>query len=207
MRIPAFLAAVDQARPLLDHPDLGTRWDDPSPLEGMSLGALTAHLARAVATPLLYLDAEGEGTPVDAAGYFLNVAELRAPLIDDPVAVGIRDRAVAEARPGPEVIRAEWDRRRGELESRVDDPQRSIAVFRATMTMDQYLITRMVEIVVHADDLATGLGVATPVFGDDVTGPVLECLWEMARRRGQPIDIIRAMTRVERQDRDPLRVL
>ncbi|MGA7271303.1 MAG: maleylpyruvate isomerase N-terminal domain-containing protein, partial [Acidimicrobiia bacterium] len=110
---------------------------------------------------------------------------------------------------GPGQVRRGWDRARRHVEARLaeTDSGMLIEVFGSTMAVDDYLVTRLVELIVHGDDLAFGLGAPTPAFSSDAFAAVLECLWEMARRRAKPMDLVRAMTRVERDQMQALRVL
>lgn len=56
-----------------------------------------------------------------------------------------------------------------------------------SLRRDDFLLTRMLEIVVHADDLAVSLGVPTPHFPDPVFEPVRDLLVRLAvHRNGQP---------------------
>ncbi len=204
-----FLAAADVARELLNHPGLEQRWADDSPLEGMTIGALSAHLARAILVVDAYLDRPGQGPPVDPAGYFLALEGVRAPRADDPLASGVRERAAEAANRGLDAVRHDWDRVRDGLAMRLPEQGADslIRVFGSVMTVDGYLVTRMVEMIVHSDDLAFALDTTTPIFTQAAYDMVLGCLWEMARRRATPMEIIRAMTRVERDADQALRVL
>jgi hypothetical protein len=204
-----FLTAAEIARGLLDEPGLEERWTDPSSLEGMAIGALSAHLARAVLVVDNYLDQPGEGSPVDPAGYFLALDGVRAPKADDPLAQGVRQRATQTARRGLVALRRDWDQARDRLAMRLPEKETGslIQVFGSVMTIDDYLVTRLVELIVHSDDLAVALGAQTPVFSRAASDAVLGCLWEMARRRATPMEMIRAMTRVERDAAQALRVL
>lgn len=204
-----FLDAADTCRALLDHPDLERRWDEPSPLRGLTLGALSAHLARAVTLVDTYLGRPGQGEPVDPPGYYLGLTGIRAPSDDDPLATGVRQRAESAAAAGLTQVRVQWDRARRRAETRLAETPAGalIEVFESTMSVDDYLVTRLVELLVHADDLAVGLGVPTPVFSFPAYAAVLDCLWEVARRRSEPMALIRAMTRVERDVGQALRVL
>ena len=208
MKHDAFLSSADIARTLLDHDELADRWNDPSPLASMSLGDLTAHLCRAVTVVDTYLDTTGSAEPVDAPGYFLAVDGIRAPDLDGPTARGVRSRAAATSAGGLDAVRCSWDSARRSLEVRLgaEGGQRRIEVFGSTMETDEYLTTRLVELIVHSDDLAVGLGVPTPDFTKEALDGVVECLFTMARRQSRPISLIRAMTRVEREGRDPFRV-
>jgi hypothetical protein len=60
------------------------------------------------------------------------------------------------------------------------------------------LMTRTMELVVHADDLAVSVGLPTPEFPAEVTGSVIDLLARLSVRRHGPTAVIRAMTRGER---------
>ena len=48
--------AVDAAAALIGSDEVAARWDEPSALDGMTVGALAAHLVRAAGATLAYLD-------------------------------------------------------------------------------------------------------------------------------------------------------
>lgn len=204
-----FLGAADTARGLADHPRLVERWGRDGALELMTVGALFAHLTRAVTVVPGYLDGEGHPPLLDAPGYFLAHIPDADSDPDGELAMAVRSRAAKEAEAGPEALISRWDNAREELESRLggEDPGRPITVRGAHMRIDDYLVTRMVELVVHADDLAASLDAPTPAFEAAITDTVIDCLVEIATRRHTPTEVIRAMTRVERSDPGVLRAL
>ena len=59
-------------------------------------------------------------------------------------------------------------------------------------------ITRMLEIVVHADDLAISLDIPTPEFPAEVFIPVRDLLVRLAVKRHGQSAVISALTRRER---------
>lgn len=60
---------------------------------------------------------------------------------------------------------------------------------------DDFLVVRLMEIAVHADDLACSVGLPPPAFGPEVLEPVLAMLAALAaRRRGQTV-VLRALSR------------
>lgn len=203
-----FLSAADSTRPLLDRPDLGERWERPSALERMTIGELTAHLSRAVTVVTRYLDTKGGPPFRDAADYFLSIFPEVDTDLDSEMGTGVRARAAREAGAGPDAVRTAWDRARQELETRLEEeePGRGIAVRGSSMRIEDYLVTRLVELVIHADDLAASLDVTPPRFDPTVTEAVIECLIRIASRRHTPVAVIRAMSRTERGDPALLRV-
>jgi hypothetical protein len=67
-----------------------------------------------------------------------------------------------------------------------------------TLTLDDFLVTRMMEIAVHSDDLALSVGVATPTLPPAVLDPVFALLTGLAARRHGPTALLRALSRSER---------
>ena len=91
-------------------------------------------------------------------------------------------------------------RSRGHLGSAIDaaGPLTYVPWQDCAVPTDDFLVVRLMEIVVHADDLACSVGVATPAFGVEVLEPVLALLAALAaRRRGQDA-VLRALSRHER---------
>ncbi len=205
-----FLETAALVRPLLDHPTLTDRWDEPSALELMTVGEVAAHLTRAVTTVQRYLDEPIPHTPLlDAPGYLTSVDGL-ADDITTSLHRQIRERAAIEARGGPTLVRTTWDEALERLTTRLagEPPDRRIGVFGGrAMLLDQYLVTRILELVVHGDDLATSLALPPPAFDPPITGVVIDCLLEVARRRHGDLAVVRAFTRRERDTSEALRVL
>lgn len=67
-----------------------------------------------------------------------------------------------------------------------------------SLRRDDFLLTRMTEIVVHADDLALSVGVRTPEFPAEVFAPVRDLLVRLAVRRHGQSAVISTLTRSER---------
>jgi hypothetical protein len=56
----------------------------------------------------------------------------------------------------------------------------------------------MLEVVVHADDLAVSVGIPTPELPDDVFAPVRDLLVRLSVRRHGQAAVVRALSRRER---------
>jgi hypothetical protein len=85
---------------------------------------------------------------------------------------------------------------------------RRVTVLRgqARMRLDEYLPTRIVEMVVHADDLAASVRAETPDLGAAVD-VAIGVLVETARVAHGDLAVVRALARRERDAVDALRVL
>lgn len=211
----AFLDSANATRGLLADPAVASAWAHPSALVGMTVGALAGHLARAVVTVDGYLDRPEPPLPpdLDAPGYLLSIDGLSGPTgpdLDSDLHRGIRERAAEEASAGIVDLLERWDSAVARLRHRlpVEPHTRAVAVLGGrALQLDDYLVTRMLELVVHADDLADSTGAALPAYPAAAWETVIACLVETARRRHGPAAVVRAMTRVERDGVRALRVL
>lgn len=66
------------------------------------------------------------------------------------------------------------------------------------LTTADFLVTRMMEIVVHSDDLAAGMDLPTPQFPDDVVRPVLGLLTAVSLERHGQTALVRTLSRTQR---------
>jgi hypothetical protein len=67
-----------------------------------------------------------------------------------------------------------------------------------SLTLEDFLITRMLEIVIHIDDLAVSVHVAPPPLPEEPTTVVLALLTRLATRRHGEAAVLRALSRQER---------
>lgn len=206
----AFLGAAAVVRPLLAAHDTGQRWQEPSTLAELSIGALAAHVARAVVVVQQYLDSTPPEPGTDLAtapDYYVRVGV--GPALDDPVNIGVRKRAARLAGDGQHELLRRFDEVSTGLATRFthEPPDRALHVADdIPMLLDEYLVTRIVELVVHADDLGYSLGVETAPFAPLALACTIGCLVEIARLRHGDLAVIRSMTRRERDPADALHV-
>jgi hypothetical protein len=66
------------------------------------------------------------------------------------------------------------------------------------LTLDDFLVTRTMEIVVHSDDLAASLEIESPRLPEQVLEPVLTLLTRLAVRRHGQRAVVTALSRSER---------
>lgn len=199
---PLFLQAAAVVAPLLRSEVLAERWSTPSALPEFQVSGLAGHLARAVFNVEAYLAAElPEGrTPMDAVAYFLNVGDPDAPL-DEYVKRRIRELGEQDAGTSAADLAERFDAARSRLAVRLaqEKPDRLVLMFgHSLLPLDQALITRLVEMVVHLDDLAVSLEVPTPAVPDAVEDLVVSTLARIARVRRGGLPVIRALSRRER---------
>lgn len=209
-----FLATADVAAELLGGPEVAAAWDSPSALEGYTVAGLSGHLARAVLVVESYLDAAPDASlhdvptdVVDASGYFAAVLADHDP-VDSDVHRAVRARGVDVASPGPAALAEEVRAAARRLEVALDVAtlRRPIEVYAGIrVTVEQYLLTRLLELVVHTDDLAVSVG-REPEVSEDACRLVASLLGEVAARRVGGLNAVRALARRERHPA-PLRAL
>lgn len=202
-----FLAAADAAAGLLASDEVAARWGGASALAGFTVGGLAAHLGWQVQSARWALasprpDAGARVTSV--AEHYAQAAWVGAGL-DDPVNVGIRDAGEGRARAGAaeqvELTRAA----RRECAELLGSPDLSAQTVVAVpwiegraMTARDVLTTRLMELVVHGDDLAVSLGVATPAYPATAFETVNGLLVRVAAARHGSLAVLRALARAER---------
>ena len=98
----AFLTSGESVLRLLREPVVSERWDEPSALEGFTVGGLAAHLAAQVYLQVpVALDADDlDGDPIGLLGHYDRVAWTDGDL-DSEVNSGIVGRRESRPRPVP----------------------------------------------------------------------------------------------------------
>jgi hypothetical protein len=144
----------------ISSPAVAAAWDAPSILAAQTVGGLAGHLARgAVWVVGDYLDEpEPDAAMLGSADDYFAAFKATASDSGDRA---IRERGAAVAAAGPEAVVARAASALAALEIRLpaEPPdRRTVVAGGATMRLDDYLVTRVVEQVVHLDDLARSIG-------------------------------------------------
>jgi hypothetical protein len=201
----AFLQAAAEAANLVGRRDLGEKWNEPSTLAELEIGHLAGHLARAVLTVHWYLDMpEGDPPTISAGAYFADVT-------NDPGSeanVEIRERAVEASRGGWARLYLDVGNALDHLRYRLPDenPDHRIPTGGRTLLLDEYLRTRIVELVVHIGDLCRSLEIETPAM-PDATRIAIGTLLDAALTRHGEQAVLHALARRELDKVEALRVL
>ena len=201
MREP-YLAAAASAAELLADPSVAGSWAAPSALTGFTVGGLAAHLAGQVLFVEQTLDQlPPGGDEVGLAGHYERVRWIGADL-DDEANVAIRVSGERLAADGAAEllarVRDTVDRLRERLPAEPPDRMVSPPAGPWALRLDDFLVTRMMEIAVHSDDLACSVHVPTPGLPPAVLDPVFALLTELAVRRHGSTALLRALSRAER---------
>ena len=205
-----FLDCLDWCFPVLSAAEVAARWDRPSVLAEYSVSGLVGHLARQPTVTLEYLAAPEprDVEPILPGTYYTRV--LPTDDITHPSQAAIRQRGVDFAAGGHAAVVERWvaDRSRAEKALREQRPGRLVQVVNGLpMDLDGYLVTRLIETLVHTDDLALSVGLESPTPPADAADLAIALLVETARQRHGDLAALRALTRRERDEVAALRVL
>jgi Mycothiol maleylpyruvate isomerase N-terminal domain len=201
----AYLHCYTGLRSLALSPELSARWEQESCLPEMSVRSLAGHLiARTGGAVLDYLDADlPVGVePIDAPAYYATVLNG----LDDQQ---VRVRGEEAAPDGANGLLEKYEGIVADLGPRLEDEpsDRLMKVFGGlVMRMDDYLVTRICEILVHADDLAISLDMEPPEFPQLAWDLTFDHLLEVARMRHGDNAVLMSLTRRERDGAEALRI-
>ncbi|MDQ4125734.1 MAG: maleylpyruvate isomerase N-terminal domain-containing protein [Actinomycetota bacterium] len=205
----AFLDAGSVAADLLARPEVEAAWDAPSALPEFTVRGLAGHLLRATGSVTAYLDRdEPDGEPVSAAEYYVQAVE--EPDIHSDVHRAIRQRGEDEAAGGFAAVRDRSYELLGVLRERLEaePPGRKVRAYKdLVLSIDDYLVTRLIELTVHVDDLAVSIEIPPPDLPPEAMRLAIEALVEAAQLKHGDLAVLRALTRRERDQVGALRVL
>ncbi len=207
--LAAFLDAASTAVQLLGRDELAEHWGQDSVLPRFGVAALAGHLLRGMTTVEHYLDGpEPSGEGISAARYFQAVTGPAD--LDAPASRAVRDRGAQAAAGGPAAVagqaQAAFERLAARLPT-VGGGRRLRVAAGLVMTVDEYLRTRVVELTVHADDLAVSIGVEQAGPQPGTCAVAIDVLVGVARLRYGGMAVLRALARRERDQVQALRVL
>jgi uncharacterized protein (TIGR03083 family) len=197
-----FLSTARSAADLLREPAVAAAWSGPSALPKFTVGGLAGHLAYQILSAQQALTGPVPKVPtITLLEHYGRVQWIDAGL-DDEINVRIRDGGDELAGGGPAALAAAVDAAvehlTDDLASAADRPVRIPLWGPWTMLLDDMLITRMMELAVHSDDLAVSVGIATPELPQSAVDTVIDLLSRLAVRRHGPTAVLRALSRAER---------
>ena len=197
-----FLASARIAADLLRRPAVAEAWSQQSALDRFGVSGLAGHLAyQILAIPQILAEPVPSEPTVPLLEHYARVAWIGSGL-DEEINVRIRGGGDAQAAEGPEALATRVDAVLKELsDSLAAEPNRPVRIplwGPWSLTLDDMLITRTMELLVHSDDLAVSVGIATPEFPDTAVETVIALLSTLSVRRHGPVSVLRALSRAER---------
>jgi Mycothiol maleylpyruvate isomerase N-terminal domain len=206
----SYLDSAAVAVALLADPAVAAAWDQPSALAEFTVRGLAGHLARQVIVVRELLAAEPPaGQVVSLLDHYARAQWVGASLDHEASgmahrgdeAAAARGAEAAAARGAAELVRgtaAALAELRAILPGQPDDRLIVAPGGNWLLTLPDFLVTRLVEFTVHADDLSVSVGVPAPDLPPQVTDTVLVLLTRLAARRHGPTAVLRALSRAER---------
>jgi uncharacterized protein (TIGR03083 family) len=206
----AFERAIARAARVIADPAVATRWGEPGILPRMTVGALAGHLLAVVRTfeRRCEMPIPRTATVVDPAAGYAQVRLDGEADLDEPGFRSVRDGAARVAERGPEAVLEAFRDCTTRLVYRLRaDPPAFVPLPDPTLvcTLRDYTITRVVEVVIHTDDLAVSTGVHVDPPDREAASLVIEFLVSATRHRIGDAQVLRALA--GRSDADDLRAL
>ena len=197
-----FVTACRTAYKLASAPEIAAKWDVESTCAGMTVGGLTHHLlaqAKHVARFLGQLPTTHD--PIPLLDHYAGAAWVTAEP-DDEANTSIRDEGNVAAEAGRDAVLAEVEPLIEQLPDLLRTPREPDTIFIPwqgwALTTDDFLVTRSMELMVHSDDLAASVGLATPDFPDTIAAHVVDLLGGVAMRRHGQAAVVRTLSRPQR---------
>ncbi len=212
--VDTYLGAVDWVRGILSRPEVAESWANSSSIADYTVGGVAAHAVHGVLwLQQLLQDAEPTGLRPVELGEFYGVNRVESTDGPEPLAASLRAAAEAFAQTGPVVVAAACTASRDELVGLLSSASatRAVAVIRVPggqVPLSDYLRTRILELIVHGDDVVSSVpALHVPDPPPAAVGVSLDVCVQLARARVGDIASLRAFTRAERALPDALRVL
>lgn len=197
-----YLSAAETVVELLAAPEVAAAWHGQSALPELSVQGLAGHLAGQVFFIPAMLAEPVPAEPVIPIGeYYARVSWIGSD-IDSPFNRSIRAGGEQEAADGPADLAKRVAACVEELRLTLPAaPER--AVRRPTwgpwsISFDDFVTSRLLEIVVHSDDLAYSVGIPAPELPSAAVETVVDLLTRISLRRHGATDVLRALSRSER---------
>ncbi|WP_168801765.1 maleylpyruvate isomerase N-terminal domain-containing protein [Glycomyces buryatensis] len=201
-----YLDAAGTATGLLAADEVAAAWTADSALEGFTVAGLAGHLAAQIwgAAAALEGDYTGKDT-ITLMEHFGRAKWIKTDL-DNEANTKVRDGGRRLAEPGPEALlegtRERLARFETALPALTGQEQAGTDYWAYAMSLDEYLITRIMELVVHTDDLAHSVGIATPSFDSEPFDTAIRMLARLSVKRHGQAALVRALARAERAPAD-----
>jgi hypothetical protein len=198
-----FIATSRTVALLLASDEVGDHWDDESSCAGMTVGGLAFHLAAQAGRSAEILSAPpaGPGDLIAIEEHYRRAAWANTGP-DDETNVGIRTSADHEASAGFDGLRAkvaaDLEALPEALSARAAADPVLIPWQGWALTAHDFLVTRLMEMLVHSDDLAASVDLPTPQFPDEAVRLVLGLLTSVAVERHGQTAVLRALSRPQR---------
>jgi hypothetical protein len=197
-----FLSAATAAAKLIAGPEVAAGWHEPSALAKLSVQGLAGHLAGQIFfIPKVLAEPVPTETVIPIHEYYARVSWIGSDL-DDAFNVLIRTSGEQDAADGPAAlaarVEATVEELRAALPAAPSRPVRRPNWGPWSVSLDDFVTSRLLEIVVHCDDLAYSVGISAPELPAQAIETVVDVLSRIALRRHGATNVLRALSRTER---------
>ncbi len=201
-----FLTTARIALGLMRSPQVAEHWEKPSALPEFGVSGLVGHIGyQALPLPAMISAPVGDEPVVSLMEHY---ARAKWTELDVESEFHTRIRAGGEklAAEGRAALCDRFEQTLAELEKTLpgqeNRPVRMPHWGPWAVSLDEYLVSRLMEFVVHCDDLAVSVGADTPEFPRQVNETVIDLLTRMALNKHSAVDVVRAFSRKERAPQD-----
>ncbi|TDP91032.1 maleylpyruvate isomerase N-terminal domain-containing protein [Labedaea rhizosphaerae] len=193
-----YLAAARAAVRLVRDPAVAKAWDEMSALAEFRVSGLVGHLSNQVVSIPDALTAPAPTEPLVPVLY--GQVEWIGADLDADINVMIREGSERLAEGGADAVADRMDAAIAELPALFGDLDRPVKTrwMRSAVTVSDLLLTRLMELAVHSDDLAVSVSVETPELPLSATEAVVDLLSRLAIMRHGPVAVLRGLSRAER---------
>jgi Mycothiol maleylpyruvate isomerase N-terminal domain len=212
--VDTYLAAVGWLRDIVARSEVADAWCQSSVLEQYTVGGVAAHAVHGVLWLQQVLnDAEPVGLRRVTVGEFFGANRVDDAEDGDRLSASLRTAAEAFAQTGAPLVSAACTASRDELVAMLStvSSTRPIPIIRVPggqVPLCEYLPTRILEAIVHGDDVVCSVpGLHVPDPPPPAVAVSLEVCVQLARARVGDLGSLRAFTRAERSQPGALRVL
>lgn len=201
-----FLTTGRIALDLMRHEQVAKNWDAPSALPEFGVSGLVGHIGyQALPLPGMISAPLGDEPVVSLMEHY---ARANWTQLDVGSEFHTRIRAGGEklAAEGQGTLCDRFEQTLADLEKTLPGQEnRGVRMPHWgpwAVPLDEYLVSRLMEFVVHSDDLAVSVGLDTPEFPRHVNETVIDLLTRMSLNRHRAVDVVRALSRKERAPQD-----
>ncbi len=201
----AFVNACHAAFSLASDSAVANAWFTESACADMTVGGLAHHLLAQIDHVVSALDKPPTTDgPIPLLDHYTRAEWVKAGH-DDEANVSVRQSADESALAGHGSMLAHAAMGLAHLPEALASPRSPDVVHlpwqRWSLTTDDFLVTRSMELVVHSDDLAASVDLPLPEFPEAVMEQVIALLGGVAARRHGQAAVIRGLSRPQRAPR------
>lgn len=203
----SFLECGHATAKTLTNPAVAKAWDHDSALPEFSIAGLAGHTAFQVFSVRTALDPVDPGdTPLVALMDHYRKAAWRTTPITSQANTRIREVGDEVASEGPQALAKSLTTALDELAPQLDDLENDHVIYVPNwgyrVSLEDYLLTRVMEMVVHLDDLAVSADIEPVELSDGTNRHAIALLSDLATLRHGSRSLVRAFARSERSTGD-----